>query len=731
MVRAASSLPARVAVVGIAAAAAVVLGTTPPAPAAETAPQQAPALAPYDPPLLVSIDSLTPSFIPERGPIRVTGSVTNVDDVPWAAIKLYSFVGSAPIATTDELAAAAETEPVAVVGDRILTPGTEDTIEALAPGERKQFSLRVPRSELEPSLAGGSGVYWFGVHAMGASAEQPRDVFADGRARTFLPLVPANARGTVKTALVLPLRRYLPHTDAGALDKLEGWERNLTARGRLRDLVDFGASAGSRPVTWLVDPALPDAVRHLAEGNLPRSLAPTQQVGPEDLEGAPSASPGGTPQTEPPEPDPATERTAAAAAAWLDRLKAAMTDSEVLTLPYGDLDVAAVVVHDPALYDAAQSRRGKVLSNWGLETTTALGSPSGYLSADAIEAAAAGTTVLLTDRMFDADPPGVAAAGGRRIAVTSSGAVDGGPGPGGRLTSLGLRQRILGEAALRLLEPGRRPLVVVMPPEWRPGDASAFFAGLDVDWLELTTVADATDRDGSEVALDELDYPAWQQRRELDPSSFEAVDDLIMAGETLQNVLTRNNLVAEVVTDQALSGASYGAREAPRSATASVTSSRGWIDARLGQVQISAPPGVTLSSASGEFAATISNDLDQPVTVTVVAESADGIRVTQPEPIDLGPGSSTTVLLDARTRGVGVHNVTLNLADTDGNRLGSSDRLPIRSAQVSGVIWVIMGTGAGLLFLAILVRLVRRLRGGSESGDEAGAAPEREAEHAT
>ena len=42
--------------------------------------------------------------------------------------------------------------------------------------------------------------------------------------------------------------------------------------------------------------------------------------------------------------------------------------------------------------------------------------------------------------------------------------------------------------------------------------------------------------------------------------------------------------------------------------------------------------------------------------------------------------------------------------------LGSTDELAIRSAQVSKVIWLIIGTGAALLFGAIVIRLVRRVR---------------------
>ena len=50
------------------------------------------------------------------------------------------------------------------------------------------------------------------------------------------------------------------------------------------------------------------------------------------------------------------------------------------------------------------------------------------------------------------------------------------------------------------------------------------------------------------------------------------------------------------------------------------------------------------------------------------------------------------------------------MTDSDGTPLGASDQLPIRSAQVSNVIWLILGTGVALLFGAIAVRLVRRVR---------------------
>ena len=109
----------------------------------------------------------------------------------------------------------------------------------------------------------------------------------------------------------------------------------------------------------------------------------------------------------------------------------------------------------------------------------------------------------------------------------------------------------------------------------------------------------------------------------------------------------------------------------------------------------------------------IENGLDHPVTVNVVARSDGGVEIEPIEPVELAANSRSTVVLDAHANQVGVTNVTLALTDVDGNPLGSTDQLPIRSAQVSVVIWLIIGTGVGLLFLAILVRLFRRIRGRS------------------
>ncbi len=687
----------------------------------------------YDPALTVTIDSLKPSYVPSSGVVRVTGEVTNVDDVDWVAINVYSVLGDAPMTTAAQLTEAAQSPAAADVGDRIITTGTADDIDRIEPGQSAPFSLTVPRSELEVT---GAGVYWFAVHAIGESENRLRDAEADGRARTFIPYLPEGTPGSIKTALVIPLRRYLDYAPNGSLADPQGWGRTLANGGRLRDALDFGAAAGDRPVSWLVDPALPDAVSHLSTGNGGRSLAPTQeppdQVLPEGAteQGEPSdaASPPAAPQSKSPSSDPGAEETdpadlspalaetAQAARSWLGRLGQALKDSEVLALPYGDLDVAAAAEIDPEAYQRARSLPGSVLPSLGLDLTPAVGAPAGYLNEAGFDLVTDDTTVLVTDEMFGAEPPGVAEVSGHRIAVTSSGVADGGPGPGRRLDPVNLRQRLLSQAAVSLLNPGRRPLVVVLPPKWRPAGGTDFFNGLDVDWLELTTVAEATDRSGGRRDFEELDYPGFQDRLELNQANFEAVASLTEAGAALQELLLRNSRVGTAVAEQALATASYGARQLPVRSRAAARLSRDWIDRRMGSVEITSPSGVTLAGDSGDFGATVENGLDQPVVVDLLPETDDGAITIEPiAPVRIAPGARTSLNLTATSTDVGVHNVRLVLTDRAGRPLGGHAEVTIRSAQVSGVIWLIIGSGVGLLFLAIIVRLIRRVRGEPEA----------------
>jgi hypothetical protein len=484
----------------------------------------------------------------------------------------------------------------------------------------------------------------------------------------------------------------------------------------------------------------------LADGNPPRSLDPNLQVGQDDGEDAapvdPSAST--TPTGEPTESptaatespsdspldldalDPAVQTAAQAAQAWLARLGAAMRpEDQVMSLPYGDVDVAGAAAHDPELYQRAVARAGTTLPGFDVTTTPVVSSPSGYLSAKGIRDAAPGSTILLTDAMFADPAPALATTEGRDVVVTSTAAGEGGPGPGSRTSITAMRQRLLSEAAVRFLRGGRAPLTLVVPHDWNPTDGSgAFFSGLDAGWLDLTSVQGVSHAGATtSVAGGTLRYPKWQEAAELDPPNFDSADELIRSGASLQSLLTLNNLVSGTVTDQALGSASYSARTKPIDNRASADASREWIDSRLRQVHVEASRAVTLSSSSGRFLATISNDLDQPVTVTIGAKADDTLTIDSPPAFDVPANRRVAVLLTARTDESGIHDVTLVVLDKRGTPLGGSTGLTIRSAQVSNVIWLFVGIGCALLFGAIGVRLFRRIRKARRAPEEADDGP--------
>lgn len=672
-------------------------------------------------PLGVTIDQLTPSSLtPDatRGTIRVSGTITNDDADTWQAINVHAFIGSTPLTTETELTEASLSDPAQDVGNRITSYGDFATIPELPPGQSTTYSLTIPRTDLRDSVGNqitAPGVYWFGIQVLGTDTEG-RDAVADGRARTFLPLVDRTAHPgqSEQTALVVPLRQRVLHQPDGTIASTDAWAKRLSPEGRLTRLLDFGAD---HPVSWLVDPAVIAAVQQLADGNPPRSLAPT--------DGSPDpAQPDAKPSAR---HSASTDATATLAKAWLDRLLDTLKRSEVYALPYGDLDLAAAARHDPSWEAIARRRSTATFASLGI-TATPIDAPiDGYLQPAAVTSGDTATKLLLSDRAISGTVPAVATIGDRSVITTSSLVAAGGPPPGDHLGLVPVRQELLAQAALRLGTGD--PVIAVLPASWSPaGDSAGFFAGLARRWVQPGTVFSATlGSAGQDVETSRLRYPDAEIAAELPAATFTAVAGLRTAGRTLQSVLRHNTTVATTVLDEALTNASYTARGGARGAAAE--RSREAISSMLRSIEIEAPPAVTLSSDRGRFNATVVNGLDEDISVRVVPVADNGMRVSGPHRLTLPAKSRSGVLLTARARTNGVHTVVLKLTDPDGTALGSRASVPIRTAQVSRIIWLFIACGLGLLFAAIIVRLIRRVRRAHRSGDDPDAAAERDPDH--
>lgn len=689
------------------------------APAAEAAP------ASDADPLIVHLDSVSPAALTDNDrPVRLTGTVTNQSSEPWTGVNLYAFRSTTPILDTTSLAASAAIDPAEYVGDRIVEPGSFDTVDLLQPGQTADFSFSVPRDQLDITEP---GAYWIGVHAIGDSSV-PRDVFADGRARTFIPYV-ARTPDTVDTAVVVPVREQIRHTAGGRVSGVRRWATSLADGGRLDAVLDAGEAAGDVPLTWLVDPAVLATVARLAAGNPPRSLAADPAQVPEEgsadpaqdesgAEGQPETPDlGGAPLGPPAAPDERLsadkEAVAAVAQAWLERFSALVVGETVLSLPYGDLDASAAAAHGPEFYTDAVARSAEVMTALGIVSTPTLAPPGGIISPEALRAATPDGTVLLGDTSFAVPPDApnsMVRLLGQKVVVTSSGAASGGPGPTASDDPLALRQRLLSEAALRLYAGSTAPVVLELPDDWYPRDPADLFDGLDVSWLRPVLLSDISARSAEPLTAADLSYTDADEADEIGATGFTSAQTLRRQAGVMAGVLTNPNLVRQQATDEALATLSVGQRNRQAAAALSARSAAAYLDAQLADIDVVAPSSVTLSSEDGTLGATVVNGLDQPVTVRVSAESDGALEVDESGVLRLAPGARSRLLLDVTASRLGIHQVRLLVTDQDGTPIGGSASLPVRAAQVSAIIWYILVLGAVLLFGTIAVRVVRQVR---------------------
>ncbi len=669
-----------------------------------SAPAGAAAAADGDP-LVVHIDTITP-VLPRTGNVEITGTVTNVSEDTYTRINLHAFSSANPILDSVTLTDSAASEPDADVGPRVTVPDTFYTVDELAPGQTAYFADSVPVEllEMDPSI---EGVYWIGVHALGDGAV-PRDAFADGRARTFIPARPSSDAAQ-EASVIIPIRSRVWFTEEGKVSGLDRWERRLSEGGSLDGVLDMAASADGTPYTWLVDPAVLFAINQIALGNPARSIAPDTSVEGQEASPDPTPTDGETATDSPSEVDP----LAGTANAWLQRLRTLMGTTPMLALPFGDLDVSAAVRHDRTRYDQAVARSAEVMALLSLPSQPAVAPAGDLLSPEAIQGTAPGTVVLVGDSAFDlppATPNSVVKMLGHKVLVTSTAAESGGPGPTPATDPLALRQRLLSESALRTLDADTAPLIMTLPTAWRGEDAEVFFDQLEQPWLELVPVAELADRQAVGLPASSLNYTDTDQRRELDASGFTAATRATDAAALLEQVLFFRTTIEAQVRDEVLVTLSEQHRSQPRLAISAADRSQQAMLEDLGQIQIEAPPSITLFSASGKLPATLVNNLDQPVVVQVRPTTDGELTLDGVGEMTLGPRARTVLRYEAGTDQLGVHNVTLAVTSVGGAPLGSVDQLKIRASRVSPLIWVAMIAGALVLFGMIGYRLPGQIR---------------------
>lgn len=652
-------------------------------------------------PLTVRLTAMSPA-IPARGPVVLRGVVTNSSEEEWQDINVHPFVSTAPMTTRAELVEASQLPETSEVGNRITEVGQFASIGDLSPGASTAFLIRLPRATL--GITGEPGVYWIGVHALGLSTEG-RDGVADGRARTFVPLMAGQGRNA-SVAVVLPLREPVHRRPDGRILDAGDWADQLGDDGRLGRLLGLAQAAGSAPYTWLVDPAVLDAARDIAAGN------PRLSYG----EPRPDADP--EPPDDGTDPAPAaagvtlrvSRSSAASADTWLDRFAATASGRTVLGLPYADPDAAALTRIRPQMLSRAIDLAQAAFAARELTAATVFAPPSGWVAPELQDSDDA-ALVIGSDQGEDVERYDYTLPGGSGLVLADRRAASGGPLPTPATSALAMRQRILADAALHALSGRTDTLPVLLPARWNPGlhaASASFFAGLQRPWITLVPLDPEPDTPGPTVS--DLPYPDEERAREVGAGEVAAAGALINTGAVLAEVLDTDNDVFDALVGSALAATSYAAR-GDSTLPGLVRGRAGALADELDGVEVLGTEFNTLSSGEGRLTVSVVNGLPQPVRLGLRVDADAGLEVTPPEElVEVGPDQRTTLRLQTSADTIGVYDVSVSPVTESGRPFGTPLEMTVRTSQVGMLIWIVLAVGGGLFVVMIIRRIVQRIR---------------------
>ncbi|MDQ1739742.1 MAG: hypothetical protein QOE53_1394, partial [Pseudonocardiales bacterium] len=665
----------------------------------------------------IVLDAITPRS-PDANkpsqPVTFAVTISNDTDNTYSDVEL-SLQRGLPIGRQQLLDAAIKQPPVT----DFQVPAPLPLKQQLLPRQSLTVSYRTTSNDLCLCF---DGVYPYAlvVRAVSDPAVGPAEV---GRLQVFLPSF-QHVPKPVLVGWVWPLLD-VPHR---ALDEDVFLDEQLAGAvgpgGRLdRALRTAELVAGQARLTLLVDPDLLDSLAVMARpaGYRVRSGATTVPGTGGEL-----------------------------AAGWLARLKQLQSKHDIVLTAYADPDVNAVTRADlkfsTALEPQVQARIAPILTSGS--SSDLLTWPDGSaLTSKALDALVGGgaSTVLLSDAALpglngteprpDALSPLPSAAGQAQALVTDSAiqaTVARALRPGAAAAND--QQTLLAQLAIRAVQqPERSHFVVIAPDRYvNPNPAVAaqtILAARGSSWGRPISLGAAL-ATVTPVNRGALQTSAESASAELLPSDLAALGRIAQQVSSLNEALRDNDAAAEL-----LGGFNNGIQRAESSAwrrnraggSALTRTLRTRINQLTSAVHLVQPAVGTysLSSANSPVVVTVSNELPRPVTVRVSVAPANGVvgfRASSLEMQTIPARSIATIRIPTHVDRLGKFQVVAVLSTPDGRQLGRGVTLNLRATSIGTVTKAITIIAVSILVLALLRRLVQRLRRGS-SRALAGAAP--------
>ena len=636
----------------------------------------------------VRITDVSPTELRDGATVTLSGLVTNSGDERWSKAQAYLVIAPAPFTTRTQVSDAVESE-TSYTGQRVVELDSIDEVGTLEPGSTQPFRVRVPYDQLQ--VNGAEGVYPVGVQVLATAEDGTRDTTAIARATTFLPRIDGAAEqvpGGFVWPFVMPDRVGADGTWQDATDLA----RRVSPGGQLRNLLDQARSAPGPGTSIVLDPALLVGLDDLARG---RRL-------PADVE--------------------LTDEQRTAARAFVDDLTDLSRRVSCWSLGYARPDVLAISASpDADLLDASIDRATTAALTRFQLTGRRVSWPIGRGVTESVleQVRGRGENPVLVNRSGVPEwEPRLGSVVTRR---TPSGPVplfvDAGLDVGvpGSRTVATLRQRLLSEAALASLErtadsESRADAFVLIDPTWDPGDigSDAFSAALEPDFV---TPSDLEDLMATRRASYTGSVPRRSSAELVGSDQIEAVEELVEAGTVLADLVVEGDDVAVDTARSVAELLSLRWRDEPDAGAAAARGELRRTRAALDGVQVEGPPAITLSSASGTFPLTVSNDTRKAVRVGVrISTSNPALTVPDVEPVEVEAGERRTLTVTVDVGEQTSSTFTAQLVTSGGTPVGQADSFNVRSSRVGMALWGLMGA-AGLFVLFALGRRFLRGRG--------------------
>ncbi|MEU7132862.1 DUF6049 family protein [Streptomyces sp. NPDC046261] len=676
----------------------------------------------------VSVDTVTPVAPKQDDTLTISGTVTNGGKSTITGAHVGLRVGP-QISTRSDIDDLADRAP--------FSPGTDGSevggnhaqkLEPLAPGVSRDFTLTVPAKDL---ALGKDGVYQLGITLSGQTAGHPYEQVL-GIQRTLLPWQPSGTDGK-KTQLTFlwPLISATHLTARTESDQQQtpvfpndDLAAELAPGGRLQQLVALGKGL---PITWVIDPDLLATVEAMTKRY--------QVAGPNDQN-----TPG---------------RGQAVAKQWLNQLQEAVTNRQVVALPFGDPDLASLAHRGKDvsgalshLQSATELAATTVDTILGVKPRTDFAWPvDGAVDSSIVDVATSAGAHNVIARSDSLGEPGAAPyaptaarqIGGGNTAVVADARLSTafqGEMIRGNDSSLAV-QRFLAQSLMVNKQAPEKERSIVVAPQRMPTSSQAqamatALKGLDGRWTQPLDLGDAAKAQPDPSANQQVpgngSYPDSLRSQELSTEAFEAIQRTQSTLDSFKVILTAQDRVVTPFGSAIMREMSTSWRGNPRGAAEFRDAVQSYLDQLTRQVHLINKSDATLSGRSATIPVTVQNGLLQGVQglrLVLTSSQPNRLKIDASQPVEVAGGRQQSVKFETRANANGPVQVTARLYADDGQPYGEPMTFTVHVTSITPMVLLVIAGGVLLLVLAGLRIYIQRKRaaarkaagGGPDDGD--------------